>query len=204
MNNTRDDKKRDAGDASLHNHAAENLQFIRETMEGAAAFTALSGWGSMVIGLTALVATVVAARRPDDGGWLVVWLIEAVLAVGVAVYSVRRKSRSANIPLHDATMRKLVVSFGAPLLAGALLTLTFYRSGQADVLPGVWLLLYGAGIVTGGIFSVRVIPVMGMCFFVAGAAALWSPPAWGNYLLGAGFGGLHMIFGVVILRRHGG
>ena len=128
--------------ASLHGRAEEDLRFIRETMEKATAFTAVSGWGAVVIGLIALAAAPLAARLAPGDGWLVVWLVAAVMAVAVAVFATRRKSRSANIPLHDATMRKLTVSFGAPILAGALLTLAFYGKSHGDVLPGIWLLLY--------------------------------------------------------------
>jgi hypothetical protein len=90
------------------------------------------------------------------------------------------------------------------MLCGALLTAVFYRMGTMEAAPGMWLLLYGAGIVTGGTFSVKIVPVMGVCFMATGAVALFSPSSWGDAFMAFGFGGLHILFGIIIARRYGG
>jgi len=108
------------------------------------------------------------------------------------------------MPLLSGPARKVVFSFSPPMLVGAVLTIVLYRAGLLGVIPGMWLLIYGAGVITGGTFSIRIIPLMGLCFMVLGAVALFSPASWGNAFLAAGFGGLHIVFGAVIARNYGG
>lgn len=182
----------------------DDLRFIRRTMERGAAFTAVPGWGGMGMGITALLAAAIAATRPTPEGWLAVWLAEAGIAVGLGVWAMRRKARRAGLPLLSGAGRKFALSFLPPALAAALLTIGLYRTGALGLIPGSWLLLYGTAVVTGGTFSVRVVPVMGLCFMVLGGIALLTAPSLGNPLLAAGFGGLHIVFGLYIARKHGG
>lgn len=185
-------------------HVVRNLRFIRETMESAGAFTAMSGRAQVVIGATALGAAVLAARQPDQVRWLAVWLAEAVVAVGIATAGIIEKSRRRRLPLLSGVSRRFWPSLAAPLLVGAALTVALATRGQFEVLPGVWLLLFGAAIVAGGALSVPLVRAMGWSFLALGLAALLAPAAWGNALLAAGFGGLLAVFGVAIARRHGG
>lgn len=183
--------------------ALDNLRFIRETLERATAFTAISGWGLLVVGATALGAAALAWRRPPQQ-WLVVWLAEAVLAFAVAAFSSYRKARNARMALLSMPARRFVLSFSPPMVVGGLLTVSLYRAGQYQAIPGAWLLLYGTGIVTGGAFSIRVVPVMGLCFMLLGGVTLFLPIGWGCPMMALGFGGLHLIFGALIVRRYGG
>ena len=189
---------------ALHERAMDNLRFIRETMERASSFTGISGWGQVAIGITALATAPLSAQQPTFKGWLMVWLADAVVSLLIAGWSIDRKSRAAQMPLLTGPGRKVAFSLSPPLLVGALLTVVLYRAGLTNAIPGVWLLLYGTGVVTGGMFSVPVVPIMGICFMTLGAAALFLPAAFANWFLAAGFGGLHIIFGVVIARRYGG
>ncbi len=189
---------------ALDAHAADNLRYIRETMERAGSFTAVPGWGGVALGVTAVAATLVAARQTTPEQWLATWLVEAVLAIAIAGGAMVRKAKQAKMPLLSGPGRKFALSFAPPLLVGALLTAVLFRAGDVKVLPGMWLLLYGTAVVTGGAFSVRVVPVMGLCFMILGAAALFSPAAWGNAFMAAGFGGLQIIFGLAIAKKYGG
>ncbi|HYP54244.1 MAG TPA: hypothetical protein VEQ42_11920 [Pyrinomonadaceae bacterium] len=190
---------------ALHDRAMDNLRFIRETMERASvSFTAVPGWGQFAIGLTAVGAAWASAAQPNRRAWLLTWLAEALLSFVIVGLSMYRKARAAQTPLFSHPGRKLLINFAPPIFVGALLTVVLHRAGLSSLLPGTWLLLYGAGVVTGGAFSVRPVPVMGLCFMALGAVALFGPAAWGNLFMAAGFGGLHVIFGLHIARRYGG
>jgi hypothetical protein len=189
---------------ALHERAMDNLKYIRETMERATSFTAISGWGQVAIGITALAAALLAEQQKFFKGWLAVWVAEATIALLIAGWSMDRKARAARMPLLSGPGRKVAFSLSPPIFAGAILTVVLYRAGLSSAIPGLWLLLYGTGVVTGGMFSVSVVPIMGLCFMALGAAAFLAPPVLANWFMAAGFGGLHIVFGVIIARRYGG
>lgn len=182
----------------------DNLRYIRETMERATSFTAVPGWGGVAIGVTACVATGLAVRQRTPRAWLMTWLVEALLALAIGGWTMKRKAQAGESKLLSGPGRKFALSLFPPLFAGAVLTVVLYRAHFLQVLPGLWLLLYGTGVVTGGAFSVRIVPVMGLCFMSLGIVALGLPLAYGNWCMAAGFGGLHILFGVIIARSHGG
>jgi hypothetical protein len=184
--------------------AADHLRYIRETMESAAEFTAVPGWGGVAMGITALAAAFAASRQATPRAWLTVWLIEAFVAVAIAAPAAATKAHRANSALFSGPGRKFVLSFAPPIVAGGLMTYALYHAGVLSALPGVWLLLYGTAIVTGGAFSVRIVPVMGLCLMILGAAALFAPAAWGDGFMAAGFGFVQIGFGWWIARHHGG
>jgi hypothetical protein len=187
----------------MHDHALDNLKFIRETMERSGAFTAVPGWGGVAMGVTALIAAWIAGRQPTPRTWLNVWFIEALVAAAFGAIAVWKKSEAARSELLSAPARKFLLSFTPAIITGALITLSAYLSGSYLILPGVWLTCYGSSVLSGGTFSVRIVPIMGACFMLLGALA-FLVPEWGNACLAAGFGGLHIIFGLLIARAYGG
>lgn len=189
---------------ALHDRAMDNLRFIRETMERASSFTAVPGLGGVLMGVSALVAAWFALHAVTRERWLLIWSLDAVIAIAIASFAMMRKSRAAGMALLSGPGLKFAGALAPPLLVGGILSAVLWRSEQSGLLPGIWLLLYGTGVVTGGSLSVRIVPVMGLCFMVLGAAALVSPPAWGDAYMAAGFGSLHVIIGLIIARRHGG
>ena len=189
---------------ALHDRAMDNLRYIRETMELATAFTGISGWGEIAIGVTALLASVIAAQQSTFNSWLAVWIAEGLISLLIAGWSMDRKARAIDMPLGSGPGRKAVFSLTPPMIAGGLLTIVLVQAGLTNAIPGVWLLLYGTGVITGGMYSVKAVPIMGICLMVLGALALFSSPAFANWFMAAGFGGLHLVFGAIIVRKYGG
>lgn len=188
---------------ALHDRAMDNLAYIRETMERSRAFTAVSGGAMVLMGALALVAWGL-SRGAGPDRWVVTWVVAAFVAIVIGTTGTVRKAHATGEPVFRGAGRKFVLAVLPALMVGAALTLPLHQAGEMALLPSVWLLLYGTAITSGGAFSVRTIPVMGICFLVLGGIALLSPVTWGSAFMAAGFGGLHVIFGLIIARRHGG
>lgn len=189
---------------NIGDRAMDNLQFIRETMERSTHFTAVPGYGGMLMGMTTIAAAYIAAQQNYQIGWLRVWLTEAVLAFAIGLLAMWQKSRIVDTSLFSTPARKFALSFAPPLICGIAITLGLWRYEHFELMPPIWMLCYGAAVVCGGTFSVRIVPVMGWCFIMLGAAAFALPATYGNYLMAASFGLLHIVFGAIIAKKYGG
>jgi hypothetical protein len=192
------------GPVPIESKAARDLTYIRRTMERAASFTAVPGWGVVGMGAVGLVSAVAAARAPSPDRWLGIWIAAAGVAAIIGIWTMFQKARTLGISLASAPGRRFVSGLLPPMVAGGLVTVVVHDAGMGDLLPGLWLLLYGAGIVSGGTNSVRVVPVMGLSFMTLGVIALFGPAALGTIFMGVGFGAFHILFGSIIARRYGG
>ena len=184
--------------------ALEHLRVIRQTMERSSAFTAVPGWGICMMGVTALAASPLAFRQKTAEGWLAAWLIEALVAATLALMMMHQKATRLGTEILSISGRKLFVGLLPALAAGGLLTIALMRAGPVGMIPGVWLVLYGVAVMQAGAFSVRTVPAMGAAFVSLGALTLPLPWVWANVMLAVGFGLLHIIFGIIIARKHGG
>ncbi len=191
-------------DRSPENQASEHLRFIRDVMERSASFTAVPGWGMAAVGVTALPASWIASVQMTSEDTLIVWFIEAVIALIIGMWTLHRKASKSGVSLTSGPGRKYILTLAPSMVAGLLFTAALWKAGNLDLLATLWLLLYGAGTVTGGASSVRVIPVLGICFMMMGTVSLFLPPAWMHLLLALSFGGLHIVFGLYIARKYGG
>ena len=189
---------------ALHEHAAANLHYIRETMERAGSFTAVPGWGGVLMGLCGLAASVIGWPQQGTRAWLWVWLAAAALAVVIGAVAVAIKARASGLPFLSRPARQFAMSFAPPIFVGAILTVVLARATLLGLLPGVWLLLYGTAVVCAGTFSARIVPFTGVLFLFLGAIAIFSSSVVANVCLGVGFGLLHVVFGAIIARNHGG
>jgi hypothetical protein len=189
---------------SVSSKAEDNLVFIRQTMERSATFTSVPGAGGVAMGVIALAAAAVAAQQPTGDRWLLTWLGAAALAAAVGLAAMAYKARRGGSKLTGASARRFALGLAAPFVAGAAITYELWAARTFTVMAPAWLLLYGAGLLTGGMFSVPVIRVIGLCFMALGIAAILTPHEWGNAWLAVGFGGVQTGFGVYIARNHGG
>ena len=189
---------------NIGDRAIDNLQFIRETMERSTHFTAVPGYGGMLMGVTAVAAAIIANSQIYLRDSLMTWLIEAALAFAIGLLAMWQKSKIAGTSLLSAPSKKFAMSFAPPLIVGVAIVLGVWRYGDYYAMPAICMLCYGAAVVCGGAFSVKVVPIMGWCFIVLGAGAFALPSNYGNLMMGLSFGGLHIIFGAIIARRYGG
>ncbi|UCC50077.1 MAG: hypothetical protein JSV41_13590 [Gemmatimonadota bacterium] len=189
---------------AARSRALDDLRFIRETLARASSFTAVPGWGTLAIGLTAFAAAALAARQITPSAWLLTWLAEAALAIAIGAVAMALKARAVKAPLLRGAGARFVFGLCPPLAAGAVLTAVLYSARLFDAMPGTWLLLYGTGVTTGGAFSVRAVPIMGVCYMLMGLGAFLAPAAWADAFMAAGFGGINVVFGAIIARRYGG
>ena len=189
---------------SVGEKAAENLEFIRHAMERSATFTAVPGVGGAAMGGVGLVAAGAAAIQPSAERWLAVWLAAACVALAIGLVSMRRKAARGGLALTGASARHFALGLAAPLFAGAALTWGLWMHGTWALMPSVWLLLYGTGVLTGGAHSVAPLRVLGVSFMALGVVSSVTPPSWGNLWLALGFGVLQGAFGLYIARKHDG
>lgn len=182
--------------------AVDDLRFIRETMARSSAFTAVPGWETAAIGVSALLASALAMHQANPALWLGIWLVEASLAFGFGSWATVRKARTLGIPIFSGPGRKYTLGLLPPMIAAALLTMVLYRSGAYAVLVPLWLLLCGAGVITGGAFSIRSVPIMGLCLMAVGVAALLLPVGRGDLYMAIGFGAVLIGFGAFFARSH--
>ncbi len=173
-------------------------------MERSTTFTAVPGIGGCVMGVIALVAALVGSWQPTGDRWLLTWLTAAAAASVVGMTAMARKANLAGATLTGANARRFAAALAAPFVAGAAITYQLWAVRSFTVMAPAWLLLYGAGLVTGGIFSVPAVRAIGGSFMALGVLAILTPPEWGNIWLAIGFGGLQIGFGIYIARNHGG
>ncbi len=189
---------------SLHNHALGHLGYIRRTIESSVSFTAIPGRAVALVGFTAIVAAWFASKAQTDFQWLITWLAEAAVAFVTGSYAMVQKARLADVSLLCGAGRRFLLSLSPPIAVAAILTAVFYHHDLFHIMPGMWLLLFGVGVMSAGVFSVRPVPLMGFVFMLCGVLTYVFPAAWSDAMMAIGFGFVLIIFGLVIAKHYGG
>lgn len=189
---------------SIGSSAAENLRYIRSTIEAAHTFTTVPGKGCVFMGIAALAASVLESMPQIASHWLPIWLTAAVVSCATALLFMEAKARSQGLSLLRSVARRFFLTLAPAFLAGSVLTVALVETVGRNVIAGVWLLMYGVGLSACGVFSAPVVLIAGFAFMGLGMVSFAAPSAWAPVLLALGFGGVHLVLGTVIWRNHGG
>ncbi|MBQ1408707.1 MAG: hypothetical protein IIY87_03000 [Bacteroidales bacterium] len=197
-----------------NNDALRDIKDIRSMMERSSRFLSISGWGVAAVGIIAIVAAWIAYKVFSDGtlfGYThYLWAYKTKVAVvgslilvvfcGMIVFfsSVIMARRRGVKFVFDKTMRRTVLNFSIPLLAGGILCLALVLEGHYGLTSSIMLIFYGLALINCHHFSHPVLGTLGYlelllglvdCFTVTHALLLWA----------VGFGLLHLIFGIYLI-----
>ena len=184
--------------------AAENLRYIRSTIEASQTFTTVPGKGCIAMGLAALLAAGLESVPAIADLWLPIWLIAAVVSCAVALFFMEVKAQAEGLSLRRSVAVRFFLTLAPAFVAGGILTVVLADDVGRDVVAGIWMLMYGVGIAACGVFSIPIVLIAGFAFMGLGTVTFAAPPAWAPALLALGFGGIHLLLGAIVMRDHGG
>jgi hypothetical protein len=181
----------------LDSHAAATLRYIRSSMEGAVSL-AVPGSAGIVLGLIGLMAAALSSAPSLHEHWLSIWLGSALVAGTAGSILIVRESSLRNLRLAGTPLRKFALCLFPSIGAGLAMTAVHWNGGNLHAIPGTWLLMYGCALIAASAATTRLIALLGGLFALLGFVALLLPDNLQILMLGAGFGGLHMVFGFII------
>lgn len=193
-----------ASTESIGSGAAEHLRYIRNTIEAAQTFTTVPGRGCIAVGIAGLIASILETIPALKPHWLPIWLAAAVVSSVTALYFMEQKARVQGLSLRRTVATRFFLTLTPAFVAGGILTVALTDLVGRETIAGIWLLLYGVGIAAAGVYSIPLVLIAGFAFIGLGTVALAAPAAWAPWLLGAGFGVIHLVLGTLIVRDHGG
>ena len=182
---------------ALDSHALGTLQYIRASID-AAGLLAVPGSAGIAMGAIGITATVLASLKALAPYWLEVWLIAGLVAIAFGTALMTHQLVIHGTVLYRGPLRKFLMCLCPPLLVGAVLTWQLWLRAEFTLIPGIWLLMYGCAVMAASTLTRRALAVMGALLAVLGVIALQVPVSFQNAMLGLGFGGLHLLFGILI------
>lgn len=188
---------------NLDSHAMATLRYIRESMD-AAGGVAVPGSAGIAMGIVGLAATAMSLIPNFASHWFAIWLVAAAIAALAGALLMTRSASMVSFVGTGKPGRKLLLGLMPSLFAGAVMTAVLWKANYLGAAPGIWLLLYGCALISAGVVTKVIVRWMGGCFVALGMLALVTPQEVQIPLLGLGFGGMHILFGVLIARgAHG-
>jgi hypothetical protein len=183
----------------LDTHAAATLRYIRASIDGAVSVD-VPGSAGIALGAIGIMATALSSLPALHEYWVLIWLIASLAAAGAGSALLLRDSSLRGLRLIGTPIRRFALCLLPSILAGVVLTAVHWSAGNLHAIAGTWLLLYGCALISASTVTTRTISIMGGCFVALGLLALALPDNLQIPMLGAGFGGLHITFGIIIGR----
>jgi len=188
-----------ANTVHIDSHAAATLRYIRDSMEGAASFV-VPGSAGIALGVIGLLSAALSSAPSLHEHWLQIWLLAALAAAAVGGVLLVRESSLRGLRLIGTPIRKFALCLIPSLAAGLIMTAVHWSYGNLHAIPGTWLLFYGCALISASTVTTRTIGLLGASFALLGVLALLLPGSAQIFMLGTGFGGLHIVFGILIGR----
>ena len=183
----------------LDTHAAATLQYIRASMDAAVSLS-IPGSAGIAMGSVGLLAAVLAVAPAFRPYWFWIWIAAALIAASLGAFRMARQPASRGSLLSGTPVRRFMLGLFPGLFAGAVMTVVLRVTGNDQLLPASWLVLYGCALIAASAPTTRALGVLGACFVGLGLLTYALSPAWHMLALGAGFGGLHLVFGLLARR----
>lgn len=210
-----------------NNQHLESIKDIRQLMQKSSRFISLSGLSGVAAGLCALAAAWVVYRKLDGslyggydgsreirGGYgsglmadsltgelLLIAAVTFVAAASLAFLFTYIRSRKVGMPIWGFTARRVMIAVAVPMIMGGLVIWRMMEMGYFGLVAPVCLIFYGLGLVNASKYTLSEIRYLGYGQLILGAINLWYL-GYGLYFWAAGFGVLHIIYGIVMWNRY--
>jgi len=211
-----------------HDEAQIRMQEIQRIMERATLWTILPGTSAIIGGLMVLGGCLVSylmfrsindpSFSPIDFASLldfslnaqiafcVLWFLIGVGGVIVEIHFAQLQAKRQGISPKGRSARLAFFSLTPSVVVAMVLTLKFLvptelRTQEIQYIAPVWMMLYGTGVYTAGLFSISAPRILGMAFIAAGVVSLHFLQQYGVITAALSFGLFHIGFGLYVIRK---
>ncbi len=196
----------------------EDIKEIRKIMDRSTRFLSLSGMSGITSGIIALIGAFLAYATIYDGQdymqyrkalltsdsptqILLIAIVILVLSIGCAYFFTTRRAKKNNETLWDEHAKKMLINMAIPLVTGGILSLIFIFKGFVGLAAPLTLIFYGLALVNGSKYTYDEIRSLGLMEIGLGLLSAYFI-GYGLIFWAVGFGGLHIIYGIVMHYKY--
>ena len=200
----------------------EALNEIRSIMDRSARFISLSGWSGIWAGSTAMVGAAFAYKwlqeshfsltdKLNEGSlnyfdnytlkFIFLGLAVFVVALIGGLFFTYKKSKKLGQTLWNNASRQVLVQLFFPLFAGGVFSFVFISYGLGMFVAPACLSFYGLALISASRLTLSEIRYLGMLDVMLGCTNLFFP-GHGLYFWAAGFGVLHILYGIFMWNKY--